>query len=71
VPRSRLDVTESGFVLEVDEEWEQGGQTWTAHELIRCDLGPAGITEISVFCTGDWDEAAVARHAETVTLLRP
>jgi hypothetical protein len=24
-----------------------------------------------VYCTGDWDEAAVADHAKAVTLLRP
>lgn len=37
-----------------------------------CDLDDVGrITELSGYCTGDWDEAAVARHAEAVTLLRP
>ena len=29
------------------------------------------ITELGIYCTGDWDEATVARHAEAVTLLRP
>ena len=30
-----------------------------------------GISAISVYCTGDWDEAQVAAHRQTVKLLRP
>src|SRR5436309_9255320 len=28
VPRSRFDATTTGFVLEVEEEWEQDGESW-------------------------------------------
>ena len=28
VPRSRFDATATGFVLEVEEEWEQDGKSW-------------------------------------------
>ena len=28
VPRSRLDATTTGFVLEVEEQWEQDGGSW-------------------------------------------
>ncbi|MDZ5622420.1 hypothetical protein SFC88_16370 [Nocardioides sp. HM23] len=61
-----------GYTVKVEERWEDGGQQWYCREAFVCDLGEEGqITEISVYCTGDWDEAAVARHAEAVTLLRP
>src|SRR4051794_32411126 len=71
VPRSRLDVTERGFVLEVEEEWDQDGQQWYCRELFRADVADGVITELSVYCTGDWDEARVAEHRAAVTLLRP
>ena len=61
-----------GYTLKVEERWEDGGQQWYCREAFLCDLDHQGrITELSVYCTGDWDEAAVARHAEAVTLLRP
>ena len=62
----------TGFAIKVEERWEDGGQQWYCREAFLCDLDDEGrITELSVYCTGDWDEAAVARHAEAVTLLRP
>ena len=61
-----------GYTLKVEERWQAGGQPWYCREAFLCDLDDEGrITEISVYCTGDWDDAAVARHAEAVTLLRP
>jgi hypothetical protein len=70
VPRSRLDTTATGFVLEVEEQWEQGGDTWYCREMFRADVSDGAISELSVYCTGDWDSALVARHAATVPLLR-
>jgi hypothetical protein len=61
-----------GYTVKVEERWEDGGTQWYCREAFLCDLDDQGrITELSVYCTGDWDEAAVARHAEAVTLLRP
>lgn len=71
VPRSRLDVTGTGFLLEVDEEWEADGRSWSCRELMRCDVTGGSVSAISVYCTGDWDEAQVARHREAVRLIRP
>src|SRR5690348_5208796 len=62
VPRSRLDLTQTGFVIEVEEEWENDGQTFYCREMFRADVSPDGITQVSVYCTGDWDAAQVARH---------
>ena len=71
VPRSRFDPTPTGFVLEVEETWDDDAGSWYCRELFRADVGPAGITELAVYCTGDWDEARVAQHARSVTLIRP
>jgi hypothetical protein len=71
VPRTRLDVTGTGFLLEVEEEWEDKGQRWYCRELMRCDVTDGQVSAISVYCTGDWDEATVARHRESVELIRP
>jgi hypothetical protein len=73
--RSRLEkvlVAEHGYAVKVEERWEDDGGKWYCREAFLCELDDEGrIAEISVYCTGDWDEAAVTRHAEAVTLLRP
>ncbi|MFN8035540.1 MAG: hypothetical protein U0V73_06370 [Acidimicrobiia bacterium] len=71
VPRTRLDATATGFVLELEEEWEQGGESWYCREMFRADVSDGLVSQLSVYCTGDWDRARVARHAATVELLRP
>jgi hypothetical protein len=71
VPRSRFDATATGFVLEVEEQWEQDGESWYCRELMRADLSDGAISALSVYCAGDWDRAQVTRHAEQVRLLRP
>ncbi len=71
VPRSRFDATATGFVLEVEEEWDHDGESWYSRELFRADVVEGAISQISVYCTGDWDRALITRHRETVDLLRP
>ena len=71
VPRHRLDLTPSGFVLEFVETWTDAGQRWYSREMARADVSADGITMLSVYCTGDWDEARVAEHAAAVSLLVP
>jgi hypothetical protein len=71
VPRCRLDATTTGFVLEVEEQWEQDGESWYCRELFRADVSEDAISQLSVYCTGDWDSARVAEHARNVHLLRP
>ena len=71
VPRWRFDPTPTGFVLEVEEAWDSGGEHWTCRELFRADIGDEGIAQLLVYCTGDWDAARRAEHAAAVTLIRP
>lgn len=70
VPRLRFDPTPTGFVLEVEELWDQDGESWYCRELIRADIADGSISELSAYCTGDWDSARVARHANEVALIR-
>ncbi|HEX5117640.1 MAG TPA: hypothetical protein VFW65_20795 [Pseudonocardiaceae bacterium] len=67
---SRLDPTDTGFVLEFQEHWESEGQSWYCRELVRADVVDGVVGAIAVYCTGDWDEARQREHAATVTLLR-
>ena len=71
VPRFRCDPTPTGFVLEVEEEWEQDGVAWYCRELFRADVRGDSICELAVYCTGDWDRPRRAEHAREVRLLRP
>lgn len=71
VPRWRVDPTPSGFVLEVEETWTDGDEQWYCRELFRADIGPDGIRELAVYCTGDWDTARRHEHREAVQLIRP
>jgi hypothetical protein len=71
VPRFRCDPTPTGFVLEVEEEWAERGESWYCRELFRADVRGGAIAELSVYCTGDWDSQRRAEHAREVPLLRP
>lgn len=71
IPRWRLDATERGFVLEVEETWHAQGEDWYCRELFRADVREGSISELAVYCTGDWDSARVQQHRAAVRLLRP
>jgi hypothetical protein len=71
VPRSRFDRTDTGFVLEVEETWDADGDTWYCRELFRADVTDGAISQLTVYCTGDWDSARVAEHRASVPLIRP
>jgi hypothetical protein len=48
-----------------------GGQQWYAREMMRIAVTEGTIAEVTVYCTGDWDQARQAEHAAAVTLIRP
>jgi hypothetical protein len=66
-----LDRTSRGFLLQFEERWEAGGQQWYCRELIHCIVTDGWISELAIYCTGDWDEAVQRQHAEQVHLIRP
>lgn len=67
----RVHQTETGFTIEFEERWEHDGQDWYCREMIRADVVGETIVEMSVYCTGDWDEAKQREHASAVQLIRP
>jgi hypothetical protein len=71
IPRWRADPTPTGFIIEFEERWQQGGQEWTAREMARAETAGGLVTALSIYCTGDWDEQQRARHAREVVLVRP
>ena len=71
VTRWRADPTPTGFVFEFEERWHSEGQQWYAREMMRADVTDGAIAELTVYCTGEWDEARQAEHAAAVTLIRP
>ena len=71
VTRWRADPTPTGFVFEFEERWDADGQEWYAREMLRAEVAGGRVAQVSVYCTGDWDQARQAEHAAAVTLIRP
>jgi hypothetical protein len=71
VTRCQSYPTERGFVLEFEEEWDQDGEHWYAREALLAEVREGCISDLSVYCTGDWDQARQDQHGREVTLLRP
>ena len=67
----RVEQTGHGFTIEFEERWDDQGQRWYCREMIRADVAGGSIVELSIYCTGDWDEARQREHAEAVQLIRP
>jgi hypothetical protein len=67
----RIEETSQGFTLEFEERWVDQGQRWYSREMLRADIRGGRIVELSVYCTGDWDESRQAEHAASVELVRP
>lgn len=66
----RVEATARGFTIEFEERWDHDGQRWYCREMIRADVVDDSIADMSVYCTGDWDEARQREHATTVRLIR-
>ena len=66
-----VERTGHGFTIEFEERWHNDGQSWYCREMIRADVVGDTITEMSIYCTGDWDEARQREHAAAVRLSRP
>jgi len=67
----RVEQTGHGFTIEFEERWDHEGQRWYCREMIRADVVGESIVELSIYCTGDWDEARQREHGEAAALIRP
>jgi hypothetical protein len=71
VVRWRVNPTDQGFVFEFEERWNQDGEHWYARELLLARVREGSVSELAVYCTGDWDQARQDQHQREVKLLRP
>jgi hypothetical protein len=68
----RVTPTETGYLVKLEERWQDGGQQWYCREGFVLDLDENGaVSDFTLYCTGDWDEDRQLEHANTVTLPRP
>ena len=64
--------TASGFVLEVEGEYaDHHGSELFFRNLYVCGVQNARVSEMSFWCTGDWDAETRDHHKAEVQLLRP
>jgi ketosteroid isomerase-like protein len=63
--------TATGFVAELTERVRDDGKEITGREIVLCTVRDGRISELTVYCTGDWDEELRARHAAEAPMLRP
>jgi hypothetical protein len=73
---SRVEVlrtvpTTSGFVTEHVEHQDVDGEDHSARRLILCEVVRGRIAEVTVYCTGEWDDELRARHAAEAPMIRP
>jgi ketosteroid isomerase-like protein len=67
----RTIATESGFVTELTGHHQEDGQEMTDRKIVLCEVRDGRISELTIYCSGDWDADLRARHAAETTLLRP
>jgi ketosteroid isomerase-like protein len=63
--------TATGFVTELVGSHRENGEDITDRKILLCEVRGGRITELTVYCSGDWDAALRARHATEAPLLRP
>jgi ketosteroid isomerase-like protein len=67
----RAIVTASGFVVEHQDRKFEDGHEVTSRKLLLCEVREGRITEVVVYCSGEWDEELRARHAAEAPMIRP
>ena len=63
--------TASGFVTEFVGQHTEDGELLTDRKVLVCQVRGEQVSEMTVYCSGDWDAELRARHAAETTLLRP
>ena len=63
--------TVNGFVAEFVGRHDESGEEITDRKILLCEVVQGRITDLTIYCSGDWDGALRARHAAETTLLRP
>ena len=63
--------TATGFVTELVGRHQEHGEEITDRKIVLCEVRGNRISELTVYCSGDWDEELRARHAAEAPILRP
>jgi ketosteroid isomerase-like protein len=63
--------TMGGLVVETMTVERQAVGAVTARKLFLCSVRDGRISEMVVYCNGDWDEALHARHRAEAPVVRP
>jgi ketosteroid isomerase-like protein len=62
--------TATGFLAELVGQRDEEGELLTDRKVVICRVRAGEITELTIYCSGDWDAELRARHAAETTLLR-
>ena len=68
---ARTVPTASGFVTELTGRHEEDGAEMTDRKIVLCEVRDGRVSELTIYCSGDWDADLRARLAAETTLLRP
>lgn len=63
--------TVNGFVTEMTSEHLEAGVVITDRKMFLCTVVDDAITDMTVYCSGDWGPELRARHVAETTLIRP
>ena len=63
--------TVTGFVTEFTSSHHDNGDEITDRKILLAEIRGGRITELTIYCSGDWDAELRARHAAEAPLVRP
>jgi ketosteroid isomerase-like protein len=63
--------TVTGFVTEFVGGHDEDGKHMTDRKILLCEVRDGRVAELTVYCSGDWDEELRARHAAEAPIIRP
>ena len=67
----RVIPTVTGFVTEFTGHHNDNGEDITDRKILLAEVRDGRITELTIYCSGDWDAELRARHAAETQLIRP
>lgn len=63
--------TAAGFVTEMVGRFVEDGEEMTDRKIILCTVRDGQVSEMTVYCSGDWNAELRSRHAAEASIVRP
>ena len=63
--------TVTGFVTEFAGRHQDDGDEMTDRKILLAEVRSGRITELTIYCSGDWNAELRARHTAETQLIRP